>query len=591
MDLPRSLRAALAHRKSVGWIVALALLLASPAIFSGFALDDHTQHLMSLDEPPVAGLARDAHDLFAFLPRDHEGAMGALPWFADPDLHASFFRPLTSWTIALDLALWPASAPLGHLHNLLWFAALVLAVGSLYRRLIPQPWIAGLATLLYAIDDCHAVSVGWIANRSALISTLFAVLALLFFVRWRSDAWRPGALLAPVFLALGLLAGEMALCITAFMFAYVLVLDRGSAGSKIASLIPCAVVSVLWMLAYHLLGYGAAGSGLYVDPLADPLDYLAALPLRVPALLLAHLTPVATAGSVLLSPMQEAAFALFATVVLIALVWLCWPWLRSQRAAWFWGVGMLVGLLPVCATFAHERVLMVPGIGGTALVALFLGRIGAGTRDFFARTTTRWLWGLAAFTHLVLAPLLLPPKAVSMGLLGRAYDNAARSLDRAGQLAGRDLVIVNGPDFFASSFTPVVRADLGLEMPARTLTLTTTVDAMTVTRVDERSIRLATEGAFANGPFDRLLWRSPDSFAVGNTYDLGNATLLIEAVNQDGLPAILLATFDTPLEDPARTWAAWTPEGYRRFDVPAVGETVRLPGTTLTDGVRLLVRR
>jgi hypothetical protein len=412
---------------------------------------------------------------------------------------------------------------------------------------------------------------------------------MLVFVRWRQDAWRPGALLAPFFLGLGLLAGEMALCITAFMFAYVLFLHRGTTRSKIASLLPCAVVSVAWVLGYHLLGYGASGSGLYVDPLSEPGAYLEALWLRVPALLLAQLTPVATAGSVLLTPGQETAFALFATVVLVVILWLCWPWLKGQRAARFWGLGMLVGLLPVCATFAHERVLMLPGLGGSALVALFLGRVGTGARDYFARASARWLWGLAAFTHLLLAPLLLPPKAVSMGLLGRAYDNASRSLDRAGHLAGRDLVLVTGPDFFSTSFTPVVRADLGLEIAARTVTLTTSVDAVMATRTDERSLRLATAGAFANGPFDRLLWRSPDSFAVGNTYDLGSATLRIEAVNEHGLPATLLVTFDTPLEDPARVWAAWTPEGYQRFAVPAVGETARIPATTLADGVRLLL--
>jgi hypothetical protein len=230
---------------------------------------------------------------------------------------------------------------------------------------------------------------------------------------------------------------------------------------------------------------------------------------------------------------------------------------------------------------------MDAGLGGSALAALFLGRAGAGAGDFKSPTATRWLWGLAALTHLGLAPLLLAPKAVSMGLLGRAYDSASRSLDRAGQLAGHDLVLVNGPDFFSTSFTPVVRADLGLDLAARTLALATTLDAMTVTRVDEHSLRLATKGAFANGPFDRLLWRSPEAFTVGNAYDLGSVTLRIEAVNEDGLPAILLVTFDTPLEDPSRVWAAWSPEGYRAFDPPAAGETVRIPATTLADGARL----
>ncbi len=80
-----------------------------------------------------------------------------------------------------------------HLHSLLWLGALVVAAALLYRRILGPTWVAGLAALLYAVDDAHAAPAAYIANRNALIATCFGVLCLLCFARSRQEGWRPGS--------------------------------------------------------------------------------------------------------------------------------------------------------------------------------------------------------------------------------------------------------------------------------------------------------------------------------------------------------------------------------------------------------------
>ena len=139
-----------------------------------------------------------------------------------------------------------------HLQNLLWFGILVFLAALLYKRIIVIPWIAGLAALLYAIDDSHGASVGSLADRSALMAFLFGVLCLIIHDRWKREAWGVGALLAPVCFALSLFSAEAGLATGAYLLAYTLSLDQGSLRYRIAALIPYGLIFILWGLLYSL---------------------------------------------------------------------------------------------------------------------------------------------------------------------------------------------------------------------------------------------------------------------------------------------------------------------------------------------------
>lgn len=108
-------------------------------------------------------------------------------WLGTTNLQMAFLRPLATLSQYVDYLLWPTHPALMHLHNILLYMGIVTVAAHLYRRLLPGPWCAGLATLLYAIDDAHALGVAWIASRNTLLTALFCLLCLALYVRSRES--------------------------------------------------------------------------------------------------------------------------------------------------------------------------------------------------------------------------------------------------------------------------------------------------------------------------------------------------------------------------------------------------------------------
>ena len=172
-------------------IVALALLLAAPALTVGLAADAHFHRLILTGAPGLPWSGPWAMFTWADGVPAHARQLmdiGMIGWWADPAHKLAFARPLTAITHVLDYALWPAS-PVGmHLHSLAWFALGLWALARLYRRVQPAsggPMLASLTLCLFAIDDAHGLTLAWIANRNALVVLAFGALALDAHVRRR----------------------------------------------------------------------------------------------------------------------------------------------------------------------------------------------------------------------------------------------------------------------------------------------------------------------------------------------------------------------------------------------------------------------
>ncbi|HXV63970.1 MAG TPA: hypothetical protein VEK15_24940, partial [Vicinamibacteria bacterium] len=155
---PANKLATLLASARVGWLAALAaVLLCLPSIPTGWYLDDVIHRARFLEVDPMIDSANMTHRMYDFLSGDPEEILalkdlGVLPWWADDELEIRFWRPLSSFTHVIDYALWPDSGVLMHLHSVAWLACLVAVTATLFRQIIAVPMVAGLATLLYALD-------------------------------------------------------------------------------------------------------------------------------------------------------------------------------------------------------------------------------------------------------------------------------------------------------------------------------------------------------------------------------------------------------------------------------------------------------
>lgn len=124
MRLPNRLRTFLGRPDALRWTVVLAVVLCLPSLATGWILDDRMQHTMVNSWESFPALIRAPHDLYAFILDDPAWQWwvrerGTLPWYASEGVHASFWRPLTSWTVYLDHAVSWSSPVLAHVHSLI----------------------------------------------------------------------------------------------------------------------------------------------------------------------------------------------------------------------------------------------------------------------------------------------------------------------------------------------------------------------------------------------------------------------------------------------------------------------------------------
>jgi hypothetical protein len=270
---------------------------------------------------------------------------------------------------------------------------------------------------------------------------------------------------------------------------------------------------------------------------------------------------------------------------LIALFWLLRGAIRADRHAQFWLAAMVLSALPMCAVFPNDRLLLPVAIGGLGLVAHVLAKVfRANSAEQPPCEAPRRLRVLATFwigVHLILAPLLLPLRSYSIRWMGAVYEHGARSLSRAEPLQGRPLVVVNGPDFFMSGLAPFFRRSLGLSVPEQLRVLGTTLGPVQVYRPSPTTLRLRTPTGYVTSPVDRLI-HSSQPFSIGDSWNLEDIEVEVTAVNGDGRPTEIRCKFVQPWSS-STVWVAWSRDGYRPFEPPAVGDSIVLRGHSYAD--------
>ena len=299
-----------------------------------------------------------------------------------------YYRPLVSLSFFLDVQAWGFN-PMGfHLTNLLAHLATALAVLALARRLTGSVLAAAVAGVAFALHPIHTESVTFISGRTDVLATLFFLLALLGYVRWRHEGGPLAFAGSLVAFFLGLAAKEVAVTLPLVLVLYDRMVgpkERG-AGALARALARYAAYGgvVALYLVVRMASLGAlveSDSGTWGTLLTRVLTatkivatyaWLTLVPF--PA------NPYYVIVPVLWPPPTDWWAATGGLAVLLALtVWAAWRapvW--GFAAIWFWvtlipSVG--VDLLPVPTAIMAERFLYLPSVGFCLLLAMGVRRL------------------------------------------------------------------------------------------------------------------------------------------------------------------------------------------------------------------------
>jgi hypothetical protein len=533
----------------------VGVLLGLPAIGSQLVFDDHVLELVARGSGEAV-TQNTGFDLFQFangrasdnLALMAEGSL--LPWWTDPELKISFYRPLSSLLHRLDYAAWPTHPELMYVHTLLWFGALLVLVTRLYARIEPRAAVASLAAWLFAVNDAHGTLVGWLSNRNAIVSAVGAVAALLSHARARRDGHTWSRLWAPLWLAFSLFAGELGTSAWALLVAYALVFEAGSLRQRARTLWPFALTTLGWGVLYVESGAGTRASGVYLHPLRDLPAFAAEFPKRALVLLGAAFGPIPAELSFLGPTPLMPLWVILAAAWLVAFLWLARRALRTDRVARFWCIAVGLGTVPVAASFPSDRLLVLINVGAMALVARTLVGFVPSPHAPQERPRGALASGFACAllaVHGLLGPLLMPVRAHQMQALGHATAHAFAGLEQIVDLEHKTLLVLGAPTDFFVSYLQAERAARGRPRPEHVYWLANPESALDVRVVGDRTLSLERAGGFFVTPSEALYRRPSAALAPNHRLSLPGLTATIRDVTPRGVAMRVEFRFDEPL--------------------------------------------
>jgi hypothetical protein len=536
--------------------VVLALLLVAPSIATGFAFDDY----ILLDELAQRGdhtwPGSAPFDLFRWLDPAHVHRMadgqGLAFWTFERTTNA-YLRPVTSLSHTLDGLLWPRSAPAMHLHSVLWFGLLLALVGLLYAELIEDRWIVGVASAMFALDSAHGVAVGWIANRNAMVGGAFGAAALLFHRRWRRGRGARYGVLAFACAAGSVFSAELAVGVFGYLFAYALCYER-DLRARVQSLAPYALLLACFVAARRLGHYGVYGLGAYVDPMREPLAFLAKLPVRVLVLLSSQVARLNADAYELASASLRPIYFGAGLVACGGFVFCAWPSVRARRELRFFAAGALLSALPLAAGAPSDRLLTFVGCGVMPVIAAALRDVLAVASERLAPLDRVRRGGVIAlaFVHLAIDPLLLPVFALSPAANERAIEALDDSLPGDATLRARTVIVTEVPDSVLLTYLPAMRTFKGESPIGKLYWLVGNATPVRFERRSSQVLRVTTRAGFFSDAWEERAARLP--FHAGERVELSEMSVTIVDVTRDGRPLVCDFTFNRPLEASQYVW-------------------------------------
>jgi hypothetical protein len=599
------------------FLAFMAVLISIPTVFLGWEPLDDLRHRLKLLPPSklderiteTGMIPENSGKLMTVLHELHSNVYtkdkvkiqkeyGVLPWWTHEDYKASNFRPLDSFTHWLDYRLFPDNPVLIHLHNILWFALVIFLITILYRRFFKYEWLAGLAAVLYLLDDSNYFPAAWIANRNLLIALAFGILTILAHHRWRQNNSTTAGILAAVCLLCSLLATEAGIAAFAYIFAYTLTIEKSSWRRRLLSLLPAIFVIILWRTAYSYLGHGAYTSGFILDPAREPIRFLSAILARGPVLLFAQWTPAPASMFGFLYTEEQIYGWGIAVIFLLTLTILFLPLIIKSRIARFWAIAMLCSTLPICASMPMNRNLLFVAIAAFGLMAHFIEAVMT-KQSFLIKTGFRKVAALTTLYFLLLCHIPISAvgriaQPIIISSMQKKFEETMRIPLPPG-IENKSVVFINCPNPYAVSYLPPYNNHHNMPLPKNIRIIATGFNMYYIDRIDEYTIKLITyKGNILQNRKRTTAWsvnffksftesfRDCVKFPInpGEKFELSDFVAEVIQVDKNSMPTEVSYTFDRPLRDASLIWLKWDwlQKNYKPFEVPGLGNRAIVEG-------------
>jgi hypothetical protein len=593
------LKSLLSHRHLPLILALLAFVQMIWGLDEGFIMDDYVHRARQLGwlYEGSGQLSEVLNDLFAVNRTPEQLARfkksGLVPWWAPDTLKISNWRPLAALTHWLDYRLFPHSAALMHAHSLIWLSAAVLAVSAFYRRMSGPTWIAGLAGLMYLLDENNSFPALWIANRNELIAVAFGAAALICHHRGRNEDSLKHPISTATLMLLSLLATEAGIATFAYLAAYALCLDRSPWRRRLTRLAPAFIILVFWRLVYSTLGHGTYECGAIIDPGRTPWAFVQAAFIRAPGLLMGQLGLAQPELFFTLSSRWRLLTSLISASILVLIGLLFVPVIRKDRHARFYGLGMLLSVIPICATFPSGRNFMFMAIGGFGLLAQLLAGLIAGKADLpKIRAWNGTAWSVLVGLLILAIPVASLARAVQPSMIRFMTGSTTPALpwnEMPASLADKHVLVVSAPNPLGMFYASSIRMHRGEAVPQSMHVLSPAFGTLEIERPSAASlvVRSKAPSLFTEGSgspchmthmfvrLDEIFHAHWDHLVIDQPQRVGKLLVQITQAAQDGAPQEVVFSFDTPLEHESLVWLEFDWHSYRfhPFNMPQVGET------------------
>ncbi len=550
-------------RRGAALLTAIALALCLPALRLGLQADDHilAWHVEHGQSPWWLFTATEA-----MLAQGRD--TGAVAWWASPNLRVLFFRPLASALHWLELTMWPDATWAMSLTNIGVYLACVWVALQLYRRLLPAH-VASLAALMFAIDDAHAHSVGWISGRNTLLALLGALVSLWLHMIARQDRRPSLAWWSTLGMAAALASAEAGTWSMGLLVAHALTLETGTWRARLQTIAPQLLIASAWVAVYVSGGFGLGGSSFYHSVRA-PWSALGNGLLNLPLSVTSLLGPSLISFSIVAEPWTARAVALPIAAVLL---WCVLPRVRWSPTTSFFALSSALCVVPTFLTMPQDRILIGSGIGAFGMLAGLLSDLTPSTvrGDVWTRRVLKTC-------HLGLAPLLFP------ALLGaqHGFERGTQAIVQTVRPQA-DVILINTPVELLANYVFAV-----LDRDGRRSALPNTLhqlyaggSALSAHRVDAFTLDLTAERGWGSIAVERIFCAKDDMPKQGDVVQARNLTARVIKATPDGMPRTVRFTFPTPLESAERQWLTWRDTIPVAWTPPPIGARVTLPPVNL----------